>query len=439
MSTNYSIAEQTGNFLTLFKNRSANMYNSANVLEGRIKKSNDFVGKQMNIETQLSFAGGYGAKLLPQGNPSVVEQAVITAKKHYSRVFVDREGLKAASSSKGAFQTYLAFPVKKTVEDFMRNMSRILFGDGSGVLGRGVGGAVAADRVTGQGSSANPYIITMAAASFNVANFEEKSIVQIVNGLGAVGVGGLADDNLGGTAEGLDSTANLLTIVKVIKATRKIYVTGTSPTLATAAGIAPGVGVNPLSATSGLVPQRSYLAEAQGLTGSLMATSGTLYGLTVQRRWQATQVDAGASGVVVDMLNDVMLQVEQNFNEAPNMIVCNYNQYRKILAQLEDQKRYNLPNKNVKGHMGFSGVEYMGTSGSVGIFVDRFCPEDKIFFLNDKYIQRYHRPGGAEWFQDDKTVFLRTVDEDVLEARYGSYMENFITPAAHGVLFNLAK
>ena len=61
----YSISEQTGLFLTLFKNRSANMYNSANVLEGRIKKSNDFHGKQMNIETQLSFAGGYGAKLLP--------------------------------------------------------------------------------------------------------------------------------------------------------------------------------------------------------------------------------------------------------------------------------------------------------------------------------------------------------------------------------------
>jgi hypothetical protein len=170
-----------------------------------------------------------------------------------------------------------------------------------------------------------------------------------------------------------------------------------------------------------------------------MATSGTLYGLTVQRRWQATQVDAGASGIVVDMMNDVMLQVEQSFGEAPNMIICNYNQYRKILAQLEDQKRYNLPNKNVKGHMGFSGVEYMGTSGSVGIFVDRFCPEDKIFFLNDKFIHRYHRPGGAEWFQDDKTVFLRTVDEDVLEARYGCYMENFITPSAHGVLFNLAK
>ena len=170
-----------------------------------------------------------------------------------------------------------------------------------------------------------------------------------------------------------------------------------------------------------------------------MKTSGTLYGLTVQRRWQAIQVNGGASGIVVDMMNDVMLQVEQACGEAPNLIVCNYNQYRKILAQLEDQKRYNLPNKNVKGHLGFSGVEYMGTSGSVGIFVDRFCPEDKIFFLNDKYMHRYHRPGGAEWFQDDKTVFLRTVDEDVLEARYGAYMENFITPTFHGVLYNLAK
>jgi len=419
----YSIAEQTGLFLTLFKNRSQNMYNSANVLEGRIKKSNDFVGKQMNIETQLSFAGGYGAKLLPQGNPSLVEQAQITAKKHYSRVFVDREGLKAASSSKGAFQTYLAFPVKKTVEDFMRNMSRILFGDGSGILCRGDG----ATNVTGAGTSASPYIVTLRASDWNIANVEEKSIVQIVTGLAA-------GDNSGGSAEGGDSVANLLTIVAVNKALRQISLVGTSAHLA-ARVAAPG----PLQTTTGLVPQRSYQAEAQGLSGVLMKTSGTLYGLSVQRRWQAIQVDAGASGIVVDMMNDVMLQVEQSFGEAPNMIVCNYNQFRKILAQLEDQKRYNLPNKNVKGHLGFSGVEYMGTSGAVGIFVDRFCPEDKIFFLNDKHIHRYHRPGGAEWFQDDKTVFLRTVDEDVLEARYGAYMENFITPTAHGVLHNLAK
>lgn len=418
----YSIAEQTGLFLTLFQNRSDNMYNSANVLEGRIKKTNDFVGKQMNVETQLSFAGGYGAKLLPQGNPSLVEQAVITAKKHYSRVFVDREGLKAASSSKGAFQTYLGFPIKKTVEDFMRNMSRILFGDSTGILGRGDG----ASNVSGAGSAGSPYVIKMRASDFNVANFEEKSIVQVVSGLNA-------GDNFGGAAEGGDAITNLLTISAVNKATREISLVGSSSVLSSL------TGVGPFPTTAGLVPQRSYLSEAQGLSGVLMKTSGTLYQLPVQRRWQATQVDAGASGIVVDMMNDVMLQVEQSFGESPNMIICNYNQYRKILAQLEDQKRYNLPNKNVKGHLGFSGVEYMGTSGTIGIFVDRFCPEDKIFFLNDKYIHRYHRPGGAEWFQDDKTVFLRTTDEDILEARYGSYMENFITPTAHGVLHNLAK
>lgn len=419
---NYSISEQTGLFLTLFKNRSTNMYNSANVLEGRIKKDNSFVGKQMNIETQLSFAGGYGAALLPQGNPSLVDQAVITAKKHYSRVFVDREGLKAASSSKGSFQQYLAFPIKKTVEDFMRNMSRVLFGDGTAVLGRGDG----ATNVTGAGTTGSPYVVTLRASDWNVANFEEKSVVQVVTGLGA-------SDNLGGAAEGGTATTNLLTISAVDPATRKISLVGTSAILA-ARVAAPGA----FQTTSGLVPQRSYLQEAQGLSGALMATSGTLYGLTVARRWQATQINAGGAGIVVDMMNEAMLKLEQAFGEPANMIICNYNQYRKILAQLEDQKRYNLPNKNVKGHMGFSGVEYMGTKGAVGIFVDRFCPEDKIFFLNDKHIIRYARPGGAEWHNDGQ-IFLRTADEDVLEARYGTYMENFITPSAHAVIHNLAK
>src|SRR5687768_11523815 len=98
----FSLTDTSAMFLTLFEGRSANMYNSENVLEGRIKKNYKFVGKQMNLETQLSFAGGVGAALLPVANTSKVEQQVVTAKKVYARCLVDRESLKAASSSKGA-------------------------------------------------------------------------------------------------------------------------------------------------------------------------------------------------------------------------------------------------------------------------------------------------------------------------------------------------
>ncbi len=417
----FSLTEQSGLFLTKFQGRSANMYNSANVLEGRIKKKYNFVGRQMNIETQLSFSGSVGAKLLPIGNASRVEQAVITAKKVYGRTYVDRESLKAASSTEGAFQKYLAFPVKKTVESYMRNMSRILFSDGSGILGRGDG----ATNVSGNGSVLTPYIVVLRASDFNDAKVEEKDFVQIVTGLPA-------GSNLTGTPEGGDAVTNLLEIVAVNPATRQISLVGTSAHLAGLTGAAP------LATTTGICMQRSFQAEPQGLNGVLTATSGSLYGLPVQRRWQATQVDALGAGIITDAMNEVMLKTERAFGQAPKMIVMNYNQLQKILAQLEDQKVYNLPNRNLKGALSFSGVEFMSTRGPIPMFVDRFADEDKAYFLNDDFIERIHRPDFG-WFDDDGTTFLRIADSDEYEARYGGYLENHIVPSAHGILTNLAK
>ena len=421
----FSLTEQSGLFLTKFQGRSANMYNSANVLEGRIKKKYNFVGKQMNIETQLSFSGSVGAKLLPIGNSSKVEQAVITAKKVYGRTYVDRESLKAASSTEGAFQKYLAFPVKKTVESYMRNMSRILFSDGSAILGRG-DGATNVTLIAATSTVPAHYIVTLRASDFNESKLEEKDFVQVVINLGA-------SNNLGGTAEGGDAVTNLLEVLFVNPAARQVGLVGTSTHLDSLLS-----GPSPLATTTGLAMQRSYLAEPQGLGGVLTATSGSLYGLPVQRRWQSTQVDALGAGIITDAMNEVMLKTEKAFGQAPKMIVMNYNQLQKILAQLEDQKVYNLPNRNLKGALSFSGVEFMSTRGPIPMFVDRFADEDKMYFLNDDFIERIHRPDFG-WFDDDGTTFLRIADSDEYEARYGGYLENHIVPTAHGIITNLAK
>lgn len=419
----FSLSETSGLFLTKFQARSLNHYNSKALLDGRIKKKYDFTGKQMNIETELSFSGGVGAKILPIANTSVVEQCVITATKNYARAVVDRESLKAASSSEGAFQKFMAYPVKKTVESFIRNSGRMIFGDGTGVLGRGDG----ATAVTGNGSTATPYIVTLRASDFNVSNFEEQDFVQVVTGLAA-------GTNLGGTAEGGDAQTNLLLVKEVVPSTRQIKLVGTSPVLAALV-----TGVAPFDTTAGLVMQSSYMAEPQGLSGVCMAQTGdTLYNIPVKRRWQSQQIDALGQGIVTDALNDAILRQEKATGEAPKMVLMNYNQMRKILAQLEDQKVYNLPNKNLKGAMGFSGVEIMTSRGAIGMFVDRYCPEDKIFLLNDEHITRYHRPDFG-WFDDDGTVFLRTKDEDTYEARYGGYYQNLIDPTFQTVIHNLSK
>lgn len=417
----FSIAQQIELFKINYYKKSENMYNSENVLDGRIKKRYDFTGRSRFVATPLSFAGGVGSGVLPKANGGRYGDALVTSKRVYGRAEIEREAIKASANDAGAFVRATKETVQKTVESYMRNTSRIMFGDGSAILGRGD----AATNVSGVGSEADPYVVTF--GTFKEANFEEQDFVQVVTGMNA-------GDNLGGTAEGGDAETNLLEIVAVDIANKQVSLVGTSAVLAAQ------TGVSPFAATSGLCMQRSYLRDPQGLDGILqssIAASGSLYNIPVQRRWSMKFDDASGAGITTDRMNGLMLNIEKQFGKVPNMIMASYEQYQNILALLEDQKVYNLPNRNIKGNMSFEGVEFMSTKGRIGIFVDRFCEADRIYFLNDNFIERHHRPDFG-WFDDDGTVFLRTTDSDDYEARYGGYYENYITPTAHGCIYGLA-
>lgn len=423
----FSLAEQTNLFKINYYEKSENMYNSENALQGRIRKKYDFTGKQKFVSTPLSFSGGVGSGVLPKSNAGKYEGAIIIAKRVYATCEVEREAIKASANDKGAFVRATRETVQKTVESYMRNVSRILFGDGSAILGRGDG----ATNVTGAGSDASPYVITISEGSWKEANLEERDYVQYVAGMNTY------PDNTGGSAEGGDTDTNLLEIVAVDPVTRKVSLVGTSALLA-------GLVGNPLPAASGICLQKSYLKDPTGLKTIFdravagVGSGETLYNIPTQRRWVAKLEDAGLAGVATDLINKLMLKVKKEFGKSPNMLMVGFEQYRNILALLEDQKVYNLPNRNLKGHMGFEGLEYVGAGGvKIGIFIDRFADVDKVYALNDNFIECHHRPGFG-WFDDDGTVFLRLQNEDAYGARYGGYYENFITPTPHGFLHNLA-
>jgi hypothetical protein len=403
----FNLTDQTELFKINYYKKSENMYNSDNVLEGTIKKRYDFTGKSRFVATPLSFSGGVGSGSLPKANAGTYGDALITSKRVYARAQIEREAIKAAANDKGAFVRATAETVKKSVESYMRNSSRILFGDGSGLLGLGDG----ATNVTGAGSVADPYIFTISAASFKEANLEERDFVNY------------------------DTETSLLEIVAVDVAARQVSLVGSS------AGLAALVA-GPASTALGLYMQGSRDNDPQGLKGILdasIAGSGSLYNIPVQRRWSMTFSDAGGAGITTDAMNGLMLEVERKQGKVPNCIVTSFAQFQNILALMEDHKRYPVEprSKDLKGKLSFNGVEFMSTRGPVAIFADRFCEDDRIYFLNKDYIERHHRPDFG-WFDDDGTVFLRVQDSDDYEARYGGYYENFITPSAHGCIYGLA-
>ena len=415
MSTNQfdmSLTEISALFKIKYEKLSENVYNSSNVLLGRCKKSYNFVGEKMVIAIPQSFAGGVGSGSLPKANKAKYGKAEITAKKLYARVQVDRETIKAASKDEGSFVRATKEVVKKGVESYMRNLSRILFSDsdqsGGGALAKGDN----TTNVSGTGSTADPFIVSLEEASFKEANLEEQDLVNV---------------------EG-ESTNLEIVAVDASSSVKTISLVGTSTILTAAIG----------SATNKKIfMQGSEDKDPTGLGEALKsAASGSLYSINRDRKWSSTEVAASSASISTDLLNKVMLQVEKKCGKAPNLLVCSYEQYEKILNILEDQKRYEVKTRaGLKSKSGadisFSGIEFMSTSGPVGIFPDRFADKDTVYALNDNQIHIHHRPDFG-WFDDDGTVFMRLADEDAYEARYGGYLEIYVNPAFHGRITGLA-
>ena len=402
----FNLDEASSLFKIKYEKLSENVYNSANVLLGRVKKSYNFTGKQLQITIPQSFSGGVGSGTLPKANTAIYSEAIIKAKKMYATVEIDRETIKAALADEGAFVRATKEVVKKAVESFNRNLSRALFNDGTGKLGTTkASSAVEIDTDADGNNDATEVEIT----DFKEANWEERDLVDLVTSVSGSG------------AQGVE-------ILEVKPDDKKIVLKGLhAATLANAQSV---------------FMQGSEGADPEGLKGVLDATSGKKYEVDIKRRFQAVQENASLGAISTDLLNKVMLKIKKSCGKSPNLIVCSFTQYEKILNLLEDQKRYTVATRaGLKSKSGadisFSGVEFMSIDGPIGIFPERFIEDDRIYLLNDNHIHMYHRPDFG-WFDDDGTVFLRKADSDAYEARYGGYLQCYINPNFHGVISNLS-
>ena len=393
----FSLTAQSALFKTKFGKLSENAYNSANPILGTIKKQYDFVGEDMKVAVPTFFAGGVGSGTLPTANPASAVKATIQAKRVYATTEIEREALKASSSDEGAFVEAMKWNVQKTVEAWNRNASRILFSDGTGALGTFSGNAA--------GTAANPEL-TIVATSWVEGHWEENDYINV------------------------NSLTSVWEITEVIPATKTVKlerISGSDDLTAI------GVG------THTVYMQNSKNNDPIGLKAVLGATSGTLYGVNVARRFQATQIAAGGAGISTDIMNELISKIMFKSGKAPKLIVTSYTQMRKIKNFLEDQKVYMIDPRasELKGKISWSGIEYMANGAKLAIIEDRMCPDDTMYALNTDFITSYHRPGFG-WFDDDGTVFLRQTNSDAYGARYGGYYQNYIIPSFHGQVTGLA-
>ena len=399
-------------------------FNMDNVLFGRIKKSQDFVGSSLKRPVIQSIGGGVGSGSLPTANENKIGQASLSTQKLYAVVSIDRETMKAAKTDEGSFVRMTKFPVKIATKSFNRNLERMITRAPVSNTGVIITGSASNGNCSGVGSAGDPYVIQLdQSAIYSLAHVESLEIGDLIQ----------INTEVTAALEVVDIVVNGSVPGSI---NFDLHLTGTSARMDVIGDTGTPAA---FGASDTIYMQNSKDNELEGVEGVLAATSGTYKGISIGRRWQSYQKDASSAALSTDLMNEAVVNIKRQSGESPDLILSSFHQYIKLLNLLEDHKRYNLParDKKFKGQISFSGIEYMSPDGAIPVVASRFVSDEKMLFLNTKHMDLVCRPGGFEWFDEDGTVFLRE-SGDSYEARYGGYADFFINPHFQGQLDNLA-
>jgi hypothetical protein len=413
---NYNLTTATGVFKTKYIRMSRDMFNSENVVLAKIKRNDEFVGDQALISVPTSFGGGVGTGVIPRANVTSYQRMLITAKKLYAIIEVDNEAIKASQTDEGSFVRLSKEPVKRGVQAWQRNLSRQLFNDSLAVTGAGGNGRLGTCNATAVTAVGSTYTLTfdrtLAVGIWKQANWEIRDYV-----------------NVGTNSAEFEVTA--------------VNPTATATTATVA--LTQTVGTYNLTGLASLdvYMQNSRGNDATGLRGVLLATTGNLYNVAVGYRWQSpSQLTALAVGITPDLLNQQALDLKYAFGENHDMFVTSFVQYRKLLNQLEDQKRYMIVesrNEGPRGKFSFQALEFMADTGPIPVIAERFVEDDTVYSLNSDFIELHARPDGG-WVEDPTmggSIFRLSPTNDTWQARYAVYGDFAIMPSAHGIMTGL--
>lgn len=415
---NYNLTTATGVFKTKYIRMSRDMFNSENVVLAKIKRNDEFVGDQALISVPTSFGGGRGSGAIPRANVTAYQKMLITAKKLYAIIEIDNEAIKASQTDEGAFVRLSKEPVKRGVQAWQANLSRQLFNDSITTNGNGrLGISSTSTNIT---SSAGVYTVTFLTAAANPVNWKQANW-ETKDYVNASLIAGTAEYEVTGVNPVASATTATVTMVQ------------------TAGSAFDLTGRNTVS----FYMQNSKDNDATGLRGALLATSGTLFNVSVGYRWQASsQLTSLSVGITPDLLNQQALDIKYAFGENHDMFVTSFVQYRKLLNQLEDQKRYMIVesrNSGPKGKFSFQALEFMADTGPIPVIAERFVEDDTLYSLNSDFIEFHARPDGG-WVEDPTmggSIFRLSPTNDTWQARYAVYGEFAIMPTAHGIITGL--
>lgn len=339
----------------------ANQFNTnINPFLAKVERSTtSVVGKQIERLVTIAFSGGIGAGAEAGNLPNSTENNYLTLKTNlknlYGKIELTDKAIRASSSDKGAFINLLESEMQGLIEAGKFNLSRMTYGDGTGLL------------------------CTIATATKNSTSVTVDSVNNLMIGM-VVDLyvdGVLCSDMVGVRIVDWD-IANKTVVLS--KAFTETYSSSKAYTLY--AHNAKGKELTGLDAI--------FNSNITSLYGNTKADYAYLQGRTVSK----TSVQY-TEAVLIDEIDRQGLF----FGSNPDMILMSHDMRQKYQSLLLNT-RINTDVVNLAG--GYKAISMNG----VPMVADRFVKEGTMYIVNTKLFGM-HELCDWEWLSNDKGQILR--------------------------------
>lgn len=319
------------------------------------KTANNVYGKNVSLAVVRgncgSIAAGEENGALPDPYKNRYLSVTAPLKNLYGVIEISDKAMRASRETSGAFVNLVNAEMEGLIASAKQNFQRMLFGDGSGAL----------CTVTARVSD----------TQLKVDSAKEYLVGMQVDLVPATGVATEAGTGL--TIVAVDKAASIVTLDE------EFY--------------------------ESVVGGHIYLHGSRGneLTGlGAIFDADTLYGYAKEDEpYFAPYICDGGGALTEDMLTGVLDRMEEDFNSAADMILCSYATRRKIAALIADNRRVV---NSVDARTGLGVV----TVNDVPVYADKYCPEDRIYFLNTQDFS-LNQLCDWEWLEDEDGKILKQI------------------------------
>ena len=334
---------------------------NVNPLFSKIKKStSNIAGKEIVKMAPYGINGGIGAGtetgLLPTPTGNQYVKYVTTLKNLYGTIEISDKAMRVSQASAGAFVNLLNDEMESLIKSSAFNLSRMLYGDGKGVLCGVVNGSTSTNSITVD----------------SVRNLMEGMCVSIL-------------DITGDTVE---SETGVYKIIGIDRLNKVVYLNKNFGVSVSGAG------------THVLAVQNSYGLELTGLGAIFDKDRDTLYGVDKKTNFWMNPYEEDSVGEIGDTTIQTAIDyIEETSGSEIDFISCSSAVRRAYQNYLITYKR-NIDVLNLEG--GFKAISYNG----IPVIADRFVPENTMYLLNSKDFE-LHQLCDWQWLESNDGKIIK--------------------------------